>query len=95
VLEEVKRPTVARTIGQLETLGLIERQRDAGDGRSVSLTATSAGRAVFEAGQRRRIQPLGDALESLTSEDRRKIEAAVDVLEGVLKRETKSRSDRS
>lgn len=83
-LEEVKRPTIARTIAELEALGLITRQRDATDGRSVWLFPTPQGQVFFDAGQKRRIQPLRAALDGLTSDDRTKIEAAVRVLEDVL-----------
>lgn len=83
-LEEVKRPTIARTIAELEALGLILRQRNATDGRSVWLFPTPQGQALFDAGQKRRIQPLRAALDNLTPADGAKIEAAVRVLEDVL-----------
>lgn len=86
-LEEVKRPTIARTLAQLEAIGLIARHPDEVDGRSVSLTATPAGRALFEAGQRRRIRPLQDALDELPLGDRKKLDAAASLLQSILDRE--------
>lgn len=87
-LEEVKRPTIARTIAELEALDLIVRQRDATDGRSVWLFPTTQGRTLFDAGQKRRIQPLQAALDGLTPSERTTIESAVRVLENVVGLET-------
>jgi len=84
VLEEVKRPTIARTVAELEALGLIMRRRDPTDGRSVWLFSTDQGQALFDAGQNRRTKPLQAALDGLTPGDRTKIEAAVRILEDVL-----------
>lgn len=89
-LEEVKRPTIARTIAQLEDMKLIERERDAADGRSVALIATSHGRAVFEAGQQRRLQPLEAALDRLQQREVKKLDEAVGILQDVLDRAIKS-----
>jgi DNA-binding MarR family transcriptional regulator len=90
-LEEVKRPTIARTIAQLEALGLIARHPDAADGRSVTLRATSQGQAVFEAGQQRRLEPLRAALDRLPASTIAGLDDAVSMLQEVLDRETRGR----
>lgn len=83
-LEEVKRPTIARTIAELQAMGLISRRKDPTDGRSVSLVATKQGHALFDAGQQRRLRPLAEALRSVSEADRQRIEDAVIVLERIL-----------
>jgi len=88
VLEEVKRPTVARTIAELVAMGLVSRQRDPSDGRSVTLMATAKGRMLFGAGQQRRLRPLVQALQDLKDADRRKIDEALAVLEPLLRQQT-------
>lgn len=80
-LEEVKRATMARTIGQLEEKGLIRRNADPEDARSVFLKATPAGLRLFREGQRRRINPLHRALGRLPAADRRVLANALPVLE--------------
>lgn len=91
-LEEVKRPTIARTIAQLEAMDLVIRKQDANDGRSVTLMATGKGRALFNAGQQRRLTPLVQALGRLSDADRRRLADAVSVIEPVLRSETETRT---
>lgn len=80
-LEEVKRPTIARTIHQLEDRGLIERIRDSEDGRSSLLKPTKAGFRLFREGQKRSEMPLAKALNKLSKEERELIEQAFRILE--------------
>ena len=44
VAEGVTQPSMSAIVSQLETLGLVERQSDAQDGRVVRVAVTSAGR---------------------------------------------------
>ena len=87
VLEEVKRPTIARTVAELQAMELISRRPDPADGRSVLLVASAKGRKLFQAGQQRRLQPLVAAFQSTSAADRRRVEEALQVLESLLQRE--------
>ena len=80
-MEEVKRPSIARTIAQLTQKGLIERIADPDDARSVFLIPTKAGVTLIADGQRRRIEPLRRALTRLSVEERRIVVDAISILE--------------
>lgn len=79
-LEEVSRPTITNTAGQLQGLGLITRNTDDDDGRVSWLRATNRGVKVFEEGQRRRISPLADALASVSEADQSILREACQLL---------------
>jgi DNA-binding MarR family transcriptional regulator len=83
-LEEVKRPTIARTITQLSAMGLIYREADTADARNAFLVPTKKGRTVFAAGQRRRARPLAAALSKLTDAEIKVLERAAVIVERVL-----------
>jgi len=83
-LEEVKRPTVARTIGQLSSMKLISRVADSSDARSAFLVPTKKGGALFADGQRRRIKPLANAISNISPEEKRTLELAAAILERLL-----------
>lgn len=79
-LEEVSRPSITNTAGQLEGQGLIQREPDEEDGRVSWLRVTKRGRKVFEEGQARRTAPLADALGQLTEADRLQVLRAARIL---------------
>lgn len=83
-LEEVKRPTIARTIGQLEARRLITRMISKEDGRSSLLKATKTGLALFEDGQRRSALPLVNAMRKLSKAELKIICDAFRTIEGVI-----------
>lgn len=83
-MEQVTRPSIARTVRQLEGKGLIVRQENPEDRRSVILAPTPAGLTLFATGQRRRMRPLAEALAALPADLHRDLEAALPVLEAVL-----------
>ncbi len=84
-LEEVKRPSMARTIGQLSDRKLVKRVDDPADARSVFLQATPAGTRLIKDGQRRRIEPLRLALKKIPANEREAMEKAVLILEKLVK----------
>ena len=84
-MEQVTRPSIARTVRQLEGKGLIVRQENPEDRRSVILAPTPAGLTLMAAGQRRRIRPLAEALAALPADRHRDLEAALPVLETILR----------
>ena len=83
-LEEVRRPTAARTIGQLSSMKLISRVADPSDARSAFLVATKKGVALFDLGQRRRIKPLANALSKISPDENRTLKHAAAILERLL-----------
>jgi len=83
-LEEVKRPTVARTIGQLSSMKLISRVADSADTRSVFLMPTKKGEALLADGQRRRIKPLALALAKISPDEKETLARAAAILKRLL-----------
>ncbi|HWA89548.1 MAG TPA: MarR family transcriptional regulator [Rhizomicrobium sp.] len=61
--EQVKPPTMSQTVAQLEAQGLVTRRPL--DRRSMLIAVTEKGRKLMEAGSRRRLALLTDALEGL------------------------------
>ena len=80
-LEEVRRPTIARTAAQLEALGLVRRESDPADGRRSWIVPTPAGVRLIAEGQARRIEPLAAQVAELSDEERAALERALPVLE--------------
>jgi DNA-binding MarR family transcriptional regulator len=68
--EQVRPPTMTRLVAGMERLGLVERARDPADGRVQVIRATAKGRAVLQAGRRRRVEKLVDGLRRLPARER-------------------------
>lgn len=83
-IEEIKRPTAARVIGELVTKGFVIRDNAASDGRSAILRATQSGRAILAEGQTRRCRPLACALANLSAGQHAELAAAVATLDEIL-----------
>lgn len=83
-LEEVKRPTIARTISELADRGLVRRIPSMDDARSVTIEATGEGRTLFAAGQAKRIKPLAAVINMLSTSEREILGSALDVLEQIV-----------
>jgi DNA-binding MarR family transcriptional regulator len=82
--ERIKRPTVTRIVANLEAAGLVERVKDPEDGRASILTATPAASALLRRLRARKTAYLARRIEGLDAEDRRTLERAADLLEGML-----------
>lgn len=83
-IERIKRPTVTRIVRHLEEAGLVERVRDPADGRASILTITAEGRALLRRLRERKTAYLAKRLSALDPEDRRTLERAAELLEGML-----------
>jgi len=83
--EHVRPPTITRLVRDLEAAGLVTREADAADRRVQRITATRKGRRILEAGRARRVAVLTAALERLPAAELRALEAAVDILEGIVR----------
>ncbi|HZF96389.1 MAG TPA: MarR family transcriptional regulator [Allosphingosinicella sp.] len=79
--EQVRAPTMTRIVDALVAAGLVTRETDPADRRMVRIAATEEGRAVLEAGRRRRVAAIADRLASLAESERRALERGVDLLE--------------
>ena len=82
--ERIKRPTATRILRHLEEAGLVERVRDPEDGRGSILSATTAGRTHLKRLRARKTAYLATRIDKLDVEDRRTLERAAELLEGLL-----------
>jgi DNA-binding MarR family transcriptional regulator len=83
-LERIKRPTATRILRHLEEAGLVERVKDPDDGRGSILSITAAGRTHLRRLRARKTAYLATRLDKLDAEDRRTLERAAELLEGML-----------
>jgi DNA-binding MarR family transcriptional regulator len=83
--EQVRPPTMTRIVNALEAQGLVTKQRDETDGRSIRLDATAAGKALLLEGRRRRVDALARQIESLNADDRRSLSEASRILAEVIR----------
>ncbi len=83
-LERIKRPTATRIVRHLEQAGLVERVRDPADGRASILSVTVEGRALLKRLRERKTAYLAKRLAAMDAEDRRTLERAAELLEGML-----------
>jgi DNA-binding MarR family transcriptional regulator len=83
-LERIKRPTATRILRHLEDAGLVERVKDPEDGRGSILSVTAAGRTHLRRLRARKTAYLATRLDKLGPDDRRTLERAAELLEGML-----------
>lgn len=79
--EQVRVPTMSRLVASLEADGFVKRIPDATDGRVARLEATAAGKRLLQAGRERRVDALASAVGALAAADRRRLLAALPILE--------------
>jgi DNA-binding MarR family transcriptional regulator len=82
--ERIKRPTVTRIVRHLEAAGLVERVKDPEDGRASILSATAEARELLKRLRARKTAYLARRLAAMDAEDRRTLERAAELLEGML-----------
>jgi DNA-binding MarR family transcriptional regulator len=82
--ERIKRPTATRIVRHLEAAGLVERVRDPEDGRASILSATPEAKELLKRLRARKTAYLASRLGKLDAEDRRTLERAAELLEGML-----------
>jgi DNA-binding MarR family transcriptional regulator len=83
-LEEVRRPTISRTVRQLIDMKLVSRVDNPQDARSVLLEATPDGVAVIRRGHERRIQPLCRTLERASEIELITLERATHIIDSII-----------
>jgi DNA-binding MarR family transcriptional regulator len=82
--ERIKRPTATRIVRHLEAAGLVERVKDPEDGRASILSATPEAKALLKRLRARKTAYLAKRLGAMSAEDRRTLERAAELLEGML-----------
>lgn len=80
-IERVKRPTMTRTLGCLERLGLVERTPDPADGRSSLVAVNAAGRERLRRLRGRKNAYLARRMRGLTSAELATLERAAEILD--------------
>ncbi len=81
--EQVRPPTMTRLVDALQREGLVSREPNPRDARSVLVRATATGGLVLSRGRSRRVQDLAARLRALPSGDLHTIAAAVTLLERI------------
>jgi DNA-binding MarR family transcriptional regulator len=84
--EQVRPPTMTRTVQGLEAAGLVEREPDERDGRIVNIRATAKGVETLQAARARRVAALAASLAELGERDLRTLERAAELMERVASR---------
>lgn len=82
--EQVAVPTISRIVAALVAQGLVERQENAHERRTIRLVATLMGMDVLREGRRRRTAQLGTMLAQLTTVEQATIAEAVTLMERML-----------
>jgi DNA-binding MarR family transcriptional regulator len=83
-LERIQRPTATRILRHLEEGGLVERIRDPEDGRGAIVSVSGQGRTHLKRLRARKTAYLATRLDKLEDEDRRTLERAAELMEGML-----------
>ena len=81
--EQVRPPSMTRIVRALEQAGLVERETDARDRRSVWIRSTGAGETVLQQGRLRRVRAQAAEIASLSNEDRAALDGALAVIERI------------
>jgi DNA-binding MarR family transcriptional regulator len=83
--EGVRPPTMTRLVQAMEADGLVTREVDPADRRSIVVRATARGEALLHDGRARRLRPLAAAMSHLAAEDRVALGEAADLLTALLR----------
>jgi DNA-binding MarR family transcriptional regulator len=78
--ERVRPQSMAQTVGELESDGLVKRTPDPDDGRRAFVTLTAAGRKTLEADRGRRVGWLVSAIEELPKDDQEILSRATAII---------------
>jgi DNA-binding MarR family transcriptional regulator len=84
--EQVRPPTMTKTVQGLEQESLARRAPDANDGRVVRVHATAKGKRVLQRARERRIARLAERLSSLDPDEIALVREAADLVDAALAR---------
>ena len=79
--EQVRPPTMTRTVAALEAAGLVTREPDPTDGRVALIRATPAGTRLLEEGRTRRTSVLARQLADVPAAQLATLSSAADILD--------------
>ncbi len=82
--EQVAPPTITKVVEKLMTSGLVARTTDASDRRVSRVAVTRKGTKQLDVYRTRRTEWLAERLNSLTDEERQRLDAALGVLETIV-----------
>lgn len=91
--EQVRPPTMTRTVADLERGGLVRRVPDPDDGRAFRVEATADGRRILGEGRDRRVRALAARVAELPASDRALLARAAELLERLALPEAHPRQD--
>jgi DNA-binding MarR family transcriptional regulator len=83
--EQIKPPTMSRIVAGLKRSRLVEITRDPQDARRMQIRPTATGTRLLQQGRKRRIEYLAAHLNSLTASDLDQLNAAVEIMEKILR----------
>jgi DNA-binding MarR family transcriptional regulator len=89
-IEHVALPTMSRIVAALSDAGLVARSANPDDLRSVLLSLTSRGRALFEAARTRRLRVASEIVASLDDDERARLTPIIDKLAETVSRRRQS-----
>jgi len=78
--EQVRPPTMSRTVDELERCGLAERIARKDDRRVSEVRVTKAGRSLLEQGRRKRLARLAEILAGASRQELRTLRSASEIL---------------
>jgi DNA-binding MarR family transcriptional regulator len=81
--ERVRPQSMAQTVADLESAGLLDRSPDPNDRRRALVSLTEAGVEVLLTSRREREGWLAGEIEKLSAEDRRTLARAVELIDGI------------
>jgi DNA-binding MarR family transcriptional regulator len=85
--ERVQPPTMTKIVEALVVGGLVRRTPNPADKRSASVEATTEGKALLSRRARQTDAYLASLLRDLPDKDRRTLERATDIIEGLLEQD--------
>ena len=81
--EQVRSPTMTRLIDGLQQAGLVTRETNPEDARSVLIRATPSGRLMLSRGRSRRVEDLASRLSELDARGLETLAKAATLMEGI------------
>ena len=82
--EQVRPPTMTRIVSALEQQHLVTRKKNEQDGRSVYISATTAGKRLLLEGRNRRVRSLVRQIDALATTEKVALRNAIRVLKKIL-----------
>ncbi len=84
-VEQVRPPTMTRIVNALEEQGLVVKKKNAEDGRSTRLSATTAGKKLLMEGRNRRVRSLARQIDALSNTEQSILREASRILATVVR----------